>query len=236
MSGELAARASTDDMIPRVLAHYGVTTKQESEREKFVVGHIQMLESSENEAVARTGFVLRRTFDGYGLGHKIPLAIMAMGQAMLGIDLATSAPFIASSPTAFTCAAVGAIYFGYQALSDEERTELIAKIGNAFQFGTELVRSVVEFCINALRSIFDKENLAIVKAYVAEFANMVGSSLAEITGKLSDRISAVASVALSGVSVIAVNAGSAVATAAGNVYETGSSLFNRTNGIDNSTK
>ena len=232
MSGTSAARTSVEDMIPKILAHYGVSAKNDSEREKFVVGHIEILERAENQAVARTGSVLRRAFDGYGLGYKIPLAVIAIGQEMLGINLAVAAPFVTANPAAFTCAAVGAIYFGYQALDEPERAALFAKIGKALQFGVELVKSIVEFCIDSLRSIFDKENLAIVKAYVAEFASAMGSSLAEITGKLSDRISAAASGALSGAGALAINAGSAVTSVAGSAYEVGSSYFSRSDGSD----
>lgn len=183
----LAKRLPDDDLLERVLRNYGIERASDTERMRFVAGHIELLETSDNEAVARSGFVLRRAQDGFGLGYKVPLAVIAMGQAMLGLDLAVAAPFIASNPAAFTCAAIGAIYYGYTALSEDERQTLHSAVGAAIEAGVELVRSVIEFCISTLRSILDKQTLVAVREFVAEYSRMVGSSLGEITGKLSDR-------------------------------------------------
>lgn len=183
----LAQRLPQDHLLERVLRNYGVEGISDGERKRFVTQHIELLEASDNEAVARSGFVLRRAQDGFGLGYKVPLAVMAMGQAMLGLDLAVAAPFIASNPAAFTCAAIGAVYYGYSALSDDERQTLHKVVGMAIDVGIELVRSVIEFCIATLKSILDKQTLVAVRDFVAEYARLAGSSLGEVTGKLSDR-------------------------------------------------
>lgn len=140
----LAQRLPQDHLLERVLRNYGVEGISDGERKRFVTQHIELLEASDNEAVARSGFVLRRAQDGFGLGYKVPLAVMAMGQAMLGLDLAVAAPFIASNPAAFTCAAIGAVYYGYSALSDDERQTLHKVVGMAIDVGIELVRSVID--------------------------------------------------------------------------------------------
>ncbi|MCB2085171.1 MAG: hypothetical protein H6920_07735 [Sphingomonadaceae bacterium] len=218
-----AANVPTDDLLAKVIATYGVQAADESAQRQFIAKHIAELETSDNEAVARTGFILKRANEGFGLGHKVPLSIIAMGQAMLGIDLAVAAPFLASNPAAFTAAALGAIYYGYQALEDEERAELHARIGAALDFGVELVKTIVRFCIDTMKSLLDPETLAQIKNYVADAAEAAGNSLYDVTGKLLDRISGLASDA----SEVASSAGTALGAAAGEAYQKGRALFDR---------
>ena len=147
-----------------------------------------------------------------------------MGQAMLGIDLAVAAPFLASNPAAFTAAALGAVYYGYQALDDDERAELHARIGAALDFGVELVKNIVRFCIDTMKSLLDPETLAQIKKYVADAAEAAGNSLYDVTGKMLDRISDIASDAGEAAST----AGMAIGTAATGVYHKGRAFFDRT--------
>ena len=216
-------RLPDHDLLERVLRNYGVERASETERTRFVSKHIELLESSENEAVARSGFVLRRAQDGFGLGYKVPLAVIAMGQTMLGLDLAVSAPFIATNPAAFTCAAIGAIYYGYAALSEDERHKLNTAVSAAIEAGVELVRSIVEFCIGTLKSVLDKQTLIAVRDFVAEYAQMAGSSLAEVTGKLSDKAAELGRQAIAGAEELA----NTVRTTASTVIEHGTARFGR---------
>jgi hypothetical protein len=91
-----------------------------------------------------------------------------------------------------TCAAIGAIYYGYSALSDEERESILCKVASAMEFGIELLRSVVEFCITTLKSLMDGRSLAALKSLVAEVAGSFGVTIADITGSISDHVSTLA--------------------------------------------
>ena len=204
-----------EDLLRRLLADYGVSEVGENGRSEFVDRHIQALESSDNEVIARTGFVLKRAAEGYGLGYKVPLALLAMGRAMLGIDFAVAAPFISANPVAFTCAAAGAVYYGYAALGDDERTQLHARIAGAFQFGIELVKGLADFFITTMRSVFDSDLLKQMKACLADAATAAGTSLYAITGSLRDRASAVADSALATASWFVNSTNEAVQTATG---------------------
>lgn len=185
--GALSRRLPEKDLIERVLRSYGVSSNSDKYRQTFVAQHLDLLATSDNESVARSGYVLKRAQDGFGLGYKVPLAIIAIGQVMLGLDLAVTAPFIAANPAAFTCASIGAVYYGYSALDENERQILHRKIGDAIDVGVELVRSIVEFCVATLKSLLSKETLSAMRDIVSDYAQQAGSSLAEITGKVSDK-------------------------------------------------
>ncbi|QIQ85631.1 hypothetical protein [Erythrobacter sp.] len=216
-----AAPQPAENLVVKVLEPYGVDASSVSEQQRFIDEHIAQLEASDNETIARSGFVLKRASEGFGIGHKVPLAVMAMGQQMLGIDLAVATPFIASNPAAFTAAAMGAVYWGYQALEPEEREHLHRLIGQAFEFGVELVKTIAEFCIRTMRDLLDSEEFAQLRKYVAEFAEAVGSSLYDVTGRIYDRVTEIANSAGEAVS----GAGSSVGSAASATINRGKALI-----------
>lgn len=222
-----AAQSIRDrDLLPRILAPYGVNAKSVRAQQAFINQHISDLETSENETIARSGFLLKRASEGFGLGYKVPLAIIAMGQKMLGVDLAVAIPFLASNPAAFTAAAMGAVYWGYQSLSEEEKASLHSVIGEAFNFGVELIKTIAEFCIKTMKALLDTEQFAQLRRYVAEFAEVVGSSLYEVTGHIYDRVSEIANSASAAVTT----AGAAVSTTASSTISKGRSLLSRKTG------
>lgn len=216
----VAQRIPEIDLLPKVLSFYGVRADNDEERSRFVAKHLDELERAENEAIARTGFVLRRSHEGFGLGYKVPLAIIAIGHAMLGVDLAVVTPLLASNPAAFTCAAVGAVYYGYQAMTDHERTELHRRVGEAIGVGIELIRSIAEFCITTLKTLLDTETMAKLKTAVAEAAAYFGTSLASITGSFADKLLETAHYAAGKVT----GAGSVIGTTAASIYGSGKAL------------
>lgn len=211
----------TNDLLSSVVATYGVGAVDESEQQAFIQRHVSEMERSSNEAVARSGYILSRAQEGFGLGYKVPLSIIVMGQSMLGINLATATPFIASNPAAFTAAALGAVYYGYQALSDEERDILHSKIGEALDFGIELIKTIARFSIDLMKSLLDPATLAQIKQFVAEIATAAGSSLYEVTGRLYDRVAGIAY----SVGEVATSAGSYVGLTAGEAYARGRNLL-----------
>ena len=217
------ANVPAKDLIPRVLAPYGANESSVTAQHEFVNEHIAQLVSSDNEVIARTGFVLARASEGFGLGHRVPLSLIAMGQTMLGVDLAVATPFLASNPAAFTAAAIGAVYWGYRALSDDEKVQLHALIAEAFDFGVELVKMIADFCIKTLKSVLDSEAFAELRRYVAEAANAAGSSLYEVTGRIYDRVSEVANSAKNA----ATSVGTAVGSATDKTIQSGKALISR---------
>ena len=218
---KIAQPMPEQDLVPRILAPYGVNAQSVGAQQDFINQHIAALETSDNETIARSGFVLKRASEGFAIGYKVPLAIIAMGQTMLGIDLEVATPFLASNPAAFTAAAMGAVFWGYQSLDDAEKAKLHALIGQAFDFGVELIRTIAEFCIKTMKSLLDSEEFAQLKRYVAEIATAAGSSLYEVTGRISDRVSEIATSAGSAVT----NAGTVVSTTASATFTKGKSLL-----------
>lgn len=218
-----SASVPSEDYIPRVLAPYGVNATSVTAQHEFVNEHIAQLVSSENEVIARTGYVLARASEGFGLGHRVPLSLIAMGQKMLGIDLTVPTAFLASNPAAFTAAAIGAVYWGYQALDDKEKEQLHSLIADAFEFGVELVKTLAEFCIKTLKSLLDSEAFAELRKYVAEAATALGSSLYEVTGRIYDRVTEVANSALSA----AASVGTAVGAATDKTLQSGKAIISR---------
>ncbi|MXO72582.1 hypothetical protein [Alteraurantiacibacter buctensis] len=209
---KVARRIPQDDLLPRVLATYGIHDQPSDDaRSRFISRHIADLEASPNEAISRRGYVLKRANEGFGLGYKVPLGVIAAGQVMLGIDLAVAAPFLASNPAAFTTAAMGAIYYGYQALDDQEREELHRQIGAALDFGAELVKTLIRFVIDMMSSLLDSQALAQVKDYLAQTAATLGLTLYDITGRMYDRITGLAAGVGSAAASVGETAGTALA-------------------------
>ncbi len=116
----------------------------------FIDEHIESMKSSANNTISRTGAVLEGAKFGFGLGYMSSVIIIAGGQLLLGntltavTEVATAAAL--SNPMAMTCAAVGAIYFGWSALSDEERENILEKLSEGVQVGKELIKSVFFVC------------------------------------------------------------------------------------------
>ena len=156
----------------------------------FIDDHIANLKRSTNATIAGTGRVLEGAKYGFGIGYIAPIAIIAVGQLLLGntfsavVTLATAATL--SNPIAMTCAAVGAIYYGWAALSDEERNAVLKRLAEGLSLGVELIRSLVDFVIRTTLAFFGSEQLTEFKTYIKEQAGRFGRSLYDVTGKVGD--------------------------------------------------
>ena len=156
----------------------------------FIDDHIANLKRSANATIAGTGRVLEGAKYGFGIGYIAPIAIIAVGQLLLGntfsavVTLATAATL--STPLALTCAAVGAIYYGWAALSDKERNEVLQRLAEGLSLGVELIRSLVDFVIRTTLAFFGSEQLTEFKTYIKEQAGRFGRSLYDVTGKVGD--------------------------------------------------
>ena len=159
----------------------------------FLDRHIQELQASDNPTVARTGRVMEAAKSGFGIGYITSVVIIATGQLLLGNTLAAGGAVLTAvtltNPIATTCAAIGAIYYGWNALSDRERNEIIEKLTNDLNVGTELIKFLIRFVVDKTKEFLSSENLKEIKVFVSNAAAGFGKSLGDITKKVADLVS-----------------------------------------------
>ena len=157
----------------------------------FFNDHIQEMKDSDNPTSSRTGRVLESAKEGFGIGFAVPVVIIATGQLILGnpLSMAIGVATAPLNPIAMTCAAVGAVYYGWNALSDQEKDEIIEKLSKGFEIGTEMVKSIMRFLIDKTRELLSEENLEEIKGYIKFAAEFFGKSLGKVTKKIVDIIS-----------------------------------------------
>lgn len=159
----------------------------------FINSHIDTMKKSENINTARIGTVLEGAKYGFGMGYLSSVTILSVGQYLLGntlvaaTEIATAATL--TNPIAMTCAAVGAIYFGWNALSDDEKNHILSKMEEGLQIGKEMVRSIINFVIDLFKNINDAKFIKELKAQIESAAGAFGKSLFDITKTTIDRIS-----------------------------------------------
>jgi hypothetical protein len=98
----------------------------------------------------------------------------------------TAATF--SNPVAITCAAIGAIYFGWKALSNEERDAIIDRLTQAFEIGAELVKSIMMYVVTKLGDLVKDERIGEYKKFVTTAAHNFGRNFSDITRDLGDKM------------------------------------------------
>lgn len=199
----------------------------------WVNEHIDDLKKSANETVAATGRVLEGAKFGFGLGYLAPTALTMAGQLLLGgLQENSFSAIIAASqtaahavtftnPMAVTCGAIGAIYFGWRALSEQERNAIVDRVAQVFSIGVELVRSFIDFLFKTMATVFTKENIAGLKNALKEAAEAIGRTLSSITKALKDRFTDAADAVGEGVDKATEN----VRGAANSVSETAEAAF-----------
>ena len=176
---------------------------------RFAVEHIDTLKAADNALANRCGLLLEAANEGFGVGNETALVLIGVGQHLLGNPLASAATAGAAgaNPVIMTCAAIGAIHYGWNAMSQEERDALLKAVGNVFRIGVEFIRSIANFALDMIKSLMSAENIAELKKMVAGVAAAFGTRLSEITRALSDRI-------VEGSTYAAAAAGTAASTAA----------------------
>ena len=159
----------------------------------FLDRHIADLQASDNPTVARTGRVMMAAKSGFGIGYITSVVVIATGQLLLGNTLAAGGTVLTAvtltNPIAMTCAAIGAIYYGWNALSDQERNDIIEKLTNDLKVGAELIKSLIRFVVDKTKEFLSSENLKEIKVFVANAAAGFGKSLGDITKKVADIVS-----------------------------------------------
>ena len=199
MSVIVAGPMAVSAVAQAVSALYGVTAGVATAAFQGVVvvnqffdNHIEEMKRHENPTVARSGRVLDAAKYGFGIGYVTSVAIIATGQVILGNTLAAGGTFataaVLANPIAATCAAMGAVIYGYSALSDVEREELLSKISSGLEIGIELIKSIIRFVVDTAKELLSKENIAELKKFIATVAESFGRTLGDVTRKMKDRI------------------------------------------------
>ncbi|WP_046115199.1 hypothetical protein [Aquincola tertiaricarbonis] len=152
--------------------------------------HIEALKASDRPVIACTGRVLEAAKFGFGLGYIASTVLIAAGQMLLGNTFAAVAAVgsaaVLSNPIAMTCGAVGAIYFGWTALTDKEREQILERLASGLTLGLELIRSIVEFSVRKFGELLDSKQAEASKKFIKDFAEAFGRSLYDITRQVGD--------------------------------------------------
>lgn len=171
----------------------------------FFDNHLGELSNSPNETARRAGELLIEVKVGFSTGQdagrRMAASLIAMGQLVLGNPLippniqpaANTVQMVVAAPitvnfVGMTCGAIGAVIYAWAALSPEEKEVIFQKVSEGFEIGVELLRSIIRFVLERAKSLFSTQNLRDIKEFLAKAAIAFGTSLGEVTGKLSDRI------------------------------------------------
>ena len=178
----------SNPIVDAIKALYGVASPVNT----FIDEHIEQLKKHTNETIRATGRVLEGAKFGFGIGYITPLVLTATGQLLLGNTLAATTSVASgltlSNPLAMTCAAIGAVYYGWQALTEDEKNAIVLRLTSAFEVGAELIKSMISYVITSLGTLLSKENLAEFKNFIASAAENFGKTLADITRDIKDKL------------------------------------------------
>ena len=160
---------------------------------EYLDKHIVEMKNSENPTISRTGRVLEMAKYGFGIGYITPVIVIAVGQLLLGNPLSALATVATAAtltnPVAMTCAAIGAIYYGWGALTDVERNEILDKLGKGLDVGIELIKSIVHFIVDKTKELLNSKNIEEMKKFIAAAAATFGKTLGDVTHKITDVVS-----------------------------------------------
>lgn len=189
----LFAAAAVSPIAQAIASLYGVANGLN----EFVNDHIDRMKRSDNPMIERTGRILEGVKFGFGLGYLSTVAVLATGQMLLGNTLTAVSTVAAaatlSNPVAMTCAAVGAILYGWRALSDAERRATLETLARGLDIGVELVRSIIAFVLDSAREMFGAKLLKEFKAFIGDKAALFGRNLSDVTHLTVDAVSDAAS-------------------------------------------
>ena len=155
--------------------------------------HIQDMKGAKNPTVSRTGTVLEMAKFGFGVGYLTSVVVISVGQYLLGNTLAAvttvATAATMTNPVAMTCAAVGAVYYGWGALSDAERNTILDNLSKGLDIGIEFIKSIIAFLIDTTKKLLSSKNIEEMKGYISSAASVFGKTLSDVTHKLSDVVS-----------------------------------------------
>lgn len=152
--------------------------------------HIAEMKGSENPTISRTGAVLEMAKFGFGVGYLTSVVVIAAGQYLLGNTLAAvtavATAATLTNPVAMTCAAVGAVYYGWGALSDAERNTILDNLSKGLEIGVEFIKSIIAFVIETTKALLSSKNFEEIKVYIGSAAAVFGKTLGDVTHKITD--------------------------------------------------
>lgn len=180
------AEIASSMMVASIQTLYG-TAKSIND---FLNEHIENLKVSDNQTISRTGNVLEMAKYGFGIGFITPVAVIAAGQMILGNPLSAVVTVATSpvNPIAMTCAAVGAIYYGWNALTEQEKNEMLEKLSRGLEIGVQLIKSIIGFIIDKTTELWTSENISEIKKYISSAAAEFGKTLGDVTNSIRDKV------------------------------------------------
>ena len=160
--------------------------------EEFFTRHIEDMKGSSDQAIATIGRVLEGSKKGFKIGYVASTAVVVVGQLMLGHPVLAGVALVKSAllinPIAISCAAVGAIYYGWTALSKDERIAIVERTAELLGVGVAIISAVTDHLLGQMKTAATPALLGKIKSFVAKQAEEFGRSLAEITGSATDRV------------------------------------------------
>lgn len=156
----------------------------------WVDNHIEQMKSSDNQTHSRTGKVLEGAKYGFGMGYIAPVVIISLGQFLCGFTLAglktVATAGTLSNPIAMTCAALGAIYYGWNALNEQEKADTIERLRKDLDVGAELVKSIANYVIQKTKELLSSDSLQELKDFITKSAQSFGKTLGDVTHAFTD--------------------------------------------------
>ncbi|MFZ4287716.1 hypothetical protein [Variovorax sp. HJSM1_2] len=182
----LAAGAALPSMTKAIYSLYGMTGSINT----FVDGHIDQLKNSKNQTASQTGAILEGAKFGFGLGYLSSVIVIAVGQHLLGNTLSAVGTLVSattmSNPIAMTCAAVGAIYYGWRALEPAQQNAIVDSVTRGLELGAQLIKSVIDFLITQTKELVSSQTASEFKKQVMDYADAVTKALNEAAGKVGN--------------------------------------------------
>lgn len=183
-----AVELSLNPLVTALQGIYGVAKTIN----EFIDEQIETLKNHSDETIRASGRVLEGAKYGFGIGYVTPVIIQVAGQLILGNPLSAvsgaASALLLSNPVAMTCASIGAVYFGWKALSEQERNAIIDRITHAFKIGAELVKSILMFVVTHLGDLISIERLEEYKKFITTAVHDLGRDLSDVTHNLGDKL------------------------------------------------
>lgn len=162
----------------------------------FIDEQIDSMKSSAKEAVQVCGKILEGVKYGFGIGYMTSIVTITVGHLLMGNPLSAGGAMLGgvtgvaafTNPIAMTCAAIGAIYYGWNALDEHEKEAIIERVVADFKIGVELIKSIINYVITKTKELMSSDALADIKGYVQESAKKFGKTLSDVTRNLKDKM------------------------------------------------
>lgn len=162
----------------------------------FIDEQIDSMKSSAKEAVQVCGKILEGVKYGFGIGYMTSIVTITVGHLLMGNPLSAGGALLGgvtgvaafTNPIAMTCAAIGAIYYGWNALDEHEKEAIIERVVADFKIGVELIKAIINYVITKTKELMSSDALADIKGYVQESAKKFGKTLSDVTRNLKDKM------------------------------------------------